>query len=157
MTITNATGCSSIYGASCPSIPYTTNSGGQGPAWANSLFEDNAEFGYGMHLAEIKLRERVTRKLNEVLETSDENTRSAIQEWLDKKDLGDGTRDRAEKLELALKNAVDLHPEYKEILALKEHFIKKSQWIFGGDGWACLLYTSPSPRDVEESRMPSSA
>ncbi len=136
MTITNATGCSSIYGASCPSIPYTTNSGGQGPAWANSLFEDNAEFGYGMHLAEIKLRERVTRKLNEVLETSDENTRSAIQEWLDKKDLGDGTRDRAEKLELALKNAVDLHPEYKEILALKEHFIKKSQWIFGGDGWA---------------------
>lgn len=136
MLIANATGCSSIYGASAPSMPYCTNAEGQGPAWANSLFEDNAEFGLGMHLGEIKLRRRVEEKLNEVLPSSDENTKTAIEEWLAGKDVGDGTRSRAEKLEAALNAKVSSHPEYKEILALKDHFIKKSQWIFGGDGWA---------------------
>ena len=136
MLIANATGCSSIYGASAPSMPYCTNAEGQGPAWANSLFEDNAEFGLGMHLGEIKLRQRVEEKLNEVLPSSDENTKTAIEEWLAGKDVGDGTRSRAEKLEAALNAKVSSHPEYKEILALKDHFIKKSQWIFGGDGWA---------------------
>ena len=136
MLIANATGCSSIYGASAPSMPYCTNAEGQGPAWANSLFEDNAEFGLGMHLGEIKLRQRVEEKLNEVLPSSDENTKTAIEEWLAGKDVGDGTRSRAEKLEAVLNAKVSSHPEYKEILALKDHFIKKSQWIFGGDGWA---------------------
>ena len=136
MLIANATGCSSIYGASAPSMPYCTNAESQGPAWANSLFEDNAEFGLGMHLGEIKLRRRVEEKLNEVLPSSDENTKTAIEEWLAGKDVGDGTRSRAEKLEAALNAKVSSHPEYKEILALKDHFIKKSQWIFGGDGWA---------------------
>ena len=136
MLIANATGCSSIYGASAPSMPYCTNAEGQGPAWANSLFEDNAEFGLGMHLGEIKLRRRVEEKLNEVLPSSDENTKTAIEEWIAGKDVGDGTRSRAEKLEAALNAKVSSHPEYKEILALKDHFIKKSQWIFGGDGWA---------------------
>ena len=136
MLIANATGCSSIYGASAPSMPYCTNAEGQGPAWANSLFEDNAEFGLGMHLGEIKLRRRVEEKLNEVLPSSDENTKTAIEEWITGKDVGDGTRSRAEKLEAALNAKVSSHPEYKEILALKDHFIKKSQWIFGGAGWA---------------------
>ena len=136
MLIANATGCSSIYGASAPSMPYCTNAEGQGPAWANSLFEDNSEFGLGMHLGEIKLRRRVEEKLNEVLPSSDENTKTAIEEWLAGKDVGDDTRSRAEKLEAALNAKVSSHPEYKEILALKDHFIKKSQWIFGGDGWA---------------------
>ena len=136
MLIANATGCSSIYGASAPSMPYCTNAEGQGPAWANSLFEDNAEFGLGMHLGEIKLRRRVEEKLNEVLPSSDENTKTAIEEWIAGKDVGDGTRIRAEKLEAALNAKVSSHPEYKEILALKDHFIKKSQWLFGGDGWA---------------------
>ena len=136
MLIANATGCSSIYGASAPSMPYCTNAEGQGPAWANSLFEDNAEFGLGMHLGEIKLRRRVEEKLNEVLPSSDENTKTAIEEWIAGKDVGNGTRSRAEKLEATLNAKVSSHPEYKEILALKDHFIKKSQWIFGGDGWA---------------------
>ena len=136
MLIANATGCSSIYGASAPSMPYCTNTEGQGPAWANSLFEDNAEFGLGMHLGEIKLRRRVEKKLNEALPSSDENTKAVIKEWIAGKDEGDGTRNRAEKLETALKAEISSHPEYEEILALKDHFIKKSQWIFGGDGWA---------------------
>ena len=92
--------------------------------------------GLGMHLGKIKLRRRVEEKLNEVLPSSDENTKTAIEEWLAGKDVGDGTRSRAEKLEAALNAKVSSHPEYKEILALKDHFIKKSQWIFGGDGWA---------------------
>ncbi len=136
MKVANATGCSSIYGASAPSMPYTTNMKGQGPAWANSLFEDNAEFGLGMYLGETKLRDRVTEKLEEILPSSDETAKTAIEEWLAKKDIGEGTRERAEKLESALNAAVAAHPEYKDILALKDHFIKKSQWIFGGDGWA---------------------
>lgn len=126
MLIANATGCSSIYGASAPSMPYCTNTEGQGPAWANSLFEDNAEFGLGMHLGEIKLRRRVEKKLNEALPSSDENTKAVIKEWIAGKDAGDGTRNRAEKLETALKAEISSHPEYEEILALKDHFIKRA-------------------------------
>ena len=136
MMIANATGCSSIYGASSPSMPYTKNAKGQGPAWANSLFEDNAEYGLGMHLGEAKLRDRLTGKLKEALPSADETVKNAIEEWLDKKDVGNGTRDRADKLEEALTAEVAAHPEYKELLDLKDHFVKKSQWIFGGDGWA---------------------
>jgi pyruvate-ferredoxin/flavodoxin oxidoreductase len=136
MTIANATGCSSIYGASAPSMPYTTNAKGQGPAWANSLFEDNAEYGLGMHTAEEKLRSRVVSKLQEILPAADETVKAAADEWLAKKNEGNGTRERAEKLEAALSAEVAAHPEYKELLDLKDHFVKKSQWIFGGDGWA---------------------
>ena len=136
MMISNATGCSSIYGASSPSMPYTKNSKGQGPAWANSLFEDNAEYGLGMHLGEAKLRSRLTEKLEALLPAAEGDVKTAMEEWLAKKDLGEGTRDRADKLDAALTAAVSAHPEYKELLDLKDHFVKKSQWIFGGDGWA---------------------
>lgn len=136
MNIANATGCSSIYGASAPSMPYTTNEHGCGPAWANSLFEDNAEYGLGMHLGEAKLRSRLTEKLTALLPAADDETKSVMQAWLDKKDIGEGTRDRAQALEAALRAEVAAHPEYKELLDLKDHFIKRSQWIFGGDGWA---------------------
>ena len=136
MMISNATGCSSIYGASAPSMPYTKNSKGQGPAWANSLFEDNAEYGLGMHLGEAKLRSRLTEKLEAHLPAAEGDVKTAMEEWLAKKDLGEGTRDRADKLDAALTAAVSAHPEYKELLDLKDHFVKKSQWIFGGDGWA---------------------
>ena len=136
MMISNATGCSSIYGASAPSMPYTKNSKGQGPAWANSLFEDNAEYGLGMHLGEAKLRSRLTEKLEALLPAAEGDVKTAMEEWLAKKDLGEGTRDRADKLDAALTAAVSAHPEYKELLDLKDHFVKKSQWIFGGDGWA---------------------
>ena len=136
MMISNATGCSSIYGASSPSMPYTKNSKGQGPAWANSLFEDNAEYGLGMHLGEAKLRSRLTEKLEALLPAAEGDIKTAMEEWLAKKDLGEGTRARADKLDAALTAAVSAHPEYKELLDLKDHFVKKSQWIFGGDGWA---------------------
>ena len=136
MMISNATGCSSIYGASSPSMPYTKNSKGQGPAWANSLFEDNAEYGLGMHLGEAKLRSRLTEKLEALLPAAEGDVKTAMEEWLAKKDLGEGTRGRADKLDAALTAAVSAHPEYKELLDLKDHFVKKSQWIFGGDGWA---------------------
>ena len=136
MMISNATGCSSIYGASSPSMPYTKNSKGQGPAWANSLFEDNAEYGLGMHLGEAKLRSRLTEKLEALLPVAEGDVKTAMEEWLAKKDLGEGTRGRADKLDAALTAAVSAHPEYKELLDLKDHFVKKSQWIFGGDGWA---------------------
>lgn len=136
MKITNATGCSSIYGASSPSMPYTTNQNGQGPAWANSLFEDNAEYGLGMHLGEVKLRDRLMNKIKDALPHADEDTKAVMTDWLTHKDDGSGSRDRANKLEIQLKAEVSLHPEYKDILMLKDHFVKKSQWIFGGDGWA---------------------
>lgn len=136
MKITNATGCSSIYGASSPSMPYTTNQDGQGPAWANSLFEDNAEYGLGMHLGEVKLRDRLMNKIKDALPHADEDTKAVMTDWLTHKDDGNGSRDRANKLEIQLKAEVSLHPEYKDILMLKDHFVKKSQWIFGGDGWA---------------------
>lgn len=136
MNIANATGCSSIYGASAPSMPYTTNEDGFGPAWANSLFEDNAEYGLGMHLGELKLRDRLTTKITELLPAADDETKAVMQAWLDKKNEADGTRERARALEAALRAEVAVHPEYKELLDLKDHFIKRSQWIFGGDGWA---------------------
>lgn len=136
MKITNATGCSSIYGASSPSMPYTTNQNGQGPAWANSLFEDNAEYGLGMHLGEVKLRDRLMNKIKDALPHADEDTKAVMTDWLTHKDDGNGSRDRANKLEIQLKAEVSLHLEYKDILMLKDHFVKKSQWIFGGDGWA---------------------
>ena len=136
MKITNATGCSSIYGASSPSMPYTTNQNGQGPAWANSLFEDNAEYGLGMHLGEVKIRDRLMNKIKDALPHADEDTKAVMTDWLTHKDDGNGSRDRANKLEIQLKAEVSLHPEYKDILMLKDHFVKKSQWIFGGDGWA---------------------
>ena len=136
MNIANATGCSSIYGASAPSMPYTTNAEGCGPAWANSLFEDNAEFGLGMHLGETKLRDRLASRVEALLPAADDDTKAVMQEWLDKKDQGEGTRDRAQKFEAALRAEVAQHPEYKELLDMKDHFIKRSQWIFGGDGWA---------------------
>lgn len=136
MMIANATGCSSIYGASAPSMPYTTDHNGHGPAWANSLFEDNAEFGLGMLLGENKLRERLTRKVEGLLPSAEGETREAMEDWLSHKSEGAGIRMRAQRLEAALEDAVATHPEYSQLLELKDHFIKKSQWIFGGDGWA---------------------
>lgn len=136
MMIANATGCSSIFGASAPSIPYTTDDKGCGPAWANSLFEDNAEFGLGMYLGEKKLRSRVINKIESLLPEATGEVKAAMENWLENKDIGATTRLHADRLETALEEEVALHPEYKDLLKLKDHFIKKSQWIFGGDGWA---------------------
>ena len=134
MIVANATGCSSIYGGSAPSTPYTVNKDGRGPAWANSLFEDNAEYGLGIYTGVTKLRDRVTRLIKENLETVSSETKSSFIEWLEGKDDAEKSKIASAKLIDVLgneKNAVA-----KTLLELKQYFIKKSMWIFGGDGWA---------------------
>ncbi len=136
MYIANATGCSSIWGGSAPATPYTVNrETGRGPAWANSLFEDNAEFGYGIYLGQRTLRERLVGYVEELLEkTNDEADRAVIKEYLDTKNDGQANFKATEKLVKVLeKNTDDLS---KEILENKNYLAKKSVWIFGGDGWA---------------------
>ncbi|MBD7909881.1 MULTISPECIES: pyruvate:ferredoxin (flavodoxin) oxidoreductase [Clostridium] len=135
MMIANATGCSSIWGGSAPSTPYTKNHNGHGPAWANSLFEDNAEYGLGMHLGVKSIRARIAENCEKALAAGlDGEAKAAVEDWLANIDNGEGTRTRAERLEAALE-AVNT-PEAKAILKEKDFFVKRSQWIFGGDGWA---------------------
>ncbi|MDR1274120.1 MAG: pyruvate:ferredoxin (flavodoxin) oxidoreductase [Odoribacteraceae bacterium] len=135
MMVANATGCTSIYGGSAPSTPYCAhNVSGRGPAWANSLFEDNAEYGFGMAEGATRLRERVKRLLDEHLDSFSGSTRAAAGEWLAAYADGDKTLATSDALAAAL--ASETAPAAREILALKKYFTKKSQWIFGGDGWA---------------------
>ena len=135
MMIANATGCSSIWGGSVPSTPYTVNHEGHGPAWANSLFEDNAEFGLGMFLGVKAIRERIADNMKKGLEVeSSEDVKAVLQDWLDHMNSGEGTRDRANRVMAVLAN---VDADYaREILKDKEFLVKRSQWIFGGDGWA---------------------
>ena len=137
MIIANATGCSSIYGGSAPTCPYTVNAKGQGPAWANSLFEDNAEFGYGMNLATAQRRAKLADVIGEVAEVGkDENVKAAAKEWLEKMDDAKGSREAGDKL-VALLEAKDCQGERRSyILENKDLLTKKSIWILGGDGWA---------------------
>ncbi|HEY8463821.1 MAG TPA: pyruvate:ferredoxin (flavodoxin) oxidoreductase [Bacillota bacterium] len=142
MVIANATGCSSIYGGSAPANPYTVNAQGHGPAWANSLFEDNAEFGYGMNLAFTQRRNRLAdliRKANELGVSG--RLKDAFTEWLDGKDDSVISRKTGEIMkELidgeAAKADGELKTVLNEIAAQKDLYVKKSVWIFGGDGWA---------------------
>ena len=135
MYIANATGCSSIWGNSSPSTPYTTNAKGQGPAWSNSLFEDNAEFGYGMLLAQRAIRDGLKAKVEDVVANgTNEDVKAAGQEWLDTFAVGATNGAATDKLVAALEACGC--DKAKEILAQKDFLAKKSQWIFGGDGWA---------------------
>ena len=135
MMIANATGCSSIWGGSAPATPYTKNHNGHGPAWANSLFEDNAEFGIGMHLGVKAIRERIASNLEAVLaEEISEDAKAILKDWIDNIENGEGTRDRADKT-LAVLESLKCE-SVKEVLRDKEYLVKRSQWIFGGDGWA---------------------
>ena len=129
MMISNATGCSSIWAAGGSAMAYTANKEGNGPAWANSLFEDNAEYGLGMLIAVKTIRTRIANNVRKALESDmSEETKAVLQ------DVGEGTRDRANKLEKVLQN--EDSEIAKKILNDKEFFVKRSQWIFGGDGWA---------------------
>lgn len=137
MVVANATGCSSIYGGSAPSTPYCTNDKGQGPAWANSLFEDNAEFGLGLYTGGEKLRERLSLIMTEAIASCNccsAELKAVMQEWID------GQKDAAVSSEVASRlmpmvSACDC--KYcREIVELKKYLVKRSQWIFGGDGWA---------------------
>ena len=135
MMIANATGCSSIWAGSSPSTPYTVNKAGKGPAWANSLFEDNAEFGFGMKLGADALRSSLKNKLDDILaNTDDADIKAAIEEYYATYEDGEANSAATDKLVAALeKCGCD---KAKEVLAEKEFLSKKSQWILGGDGWA---------------------
>ena len=135
MLITNATGCSSIYGGSYPTTPYTVNKEGFGPAWANSLFEDNAEFGFGMHMANETIRIRLMKYFLEVIEsTQNEELKVNLQLWIDNKNSGKETRRLYPLIVEGLKK--EKSSSAKEALKLEDYIVKRSQWIFGGDGWA---------------------
>ena len=136
MYIANATGCSSIWGNSSPSTPYTVNAKGQGPAWANSLFEDNAEFGYGMLLAQKALRKRLKAQVETIAtaECASEEIKAAANEYLETFNCGATNGDATDKL-VALLEGVDCDT-CKDVVNNKDFLAKKSQWIFGGDGWA---------------------
>ena len=135
MIIANATGCSSIWASGGAATAYTVNKNGHGPAWANSLFEDNAEYGFGMHMASSTIRKRLENNIIKAIDSDLNNeVKSVLQDWLDNVNLGEGSRERAEKVEKALEN-ID-NPIAKVILKDKDFLIKRSQWIFGGDGWA---------------------
>ena len=136
MYIANATGCSSIWGNSSPSTPYTVNAKGQGPAWSNSLFEDNAEFGYGMLLGQKAIRKRLKAEV-ETIAASDKasaEVKAACQEYLDTFNCGASNGDATDKLVAALAGC-DCDT-CKDVVKNKDFLAKKSQWIFGGDGWA---------------------
>ncbi len=135
MMIANATGCSSIWGGSAPSTPYTTNHNGHGPAWANSLFEDNAEFGLGMFLGVKAIRERLVDLAGKAIEAGVKpEAKEALEAWIAEVDNGEGTRDRADAVVVALQG--ETNEFAKEILKDQDYLAKRSQWIFGGDGWA---------------------
>lgn len=134
MYIANATGCSSIWGNSSPSTPYTVNAKGYGPAWSNSLFEDAAEFGYGMHLADVAIRTRLRGIVEEFAANGSDEVKAAAQEYLDTYHVGAKNGAATEKLLATI--AEDNSENAVELKNNKEFLAKKSQWIFGGDGWA---------------------
>ena len=137
MMVANATGCSSIWGGSAPSTPYTKNQDGKGPAWANSLFEDNAEYGLGMFVGVKQLRERLTDLVKEAVEkTSNAELKAAFTEWLEGKDNAEASKAATAKILPLLEANKDCCELMQDIYKHKEYFIKRSQWIFGGDGWA---------------------
>lgn len=137
MMIANATGCSSIWGASAPATPYTTNHRGHGPSWANSLFEDNAEYGLGMYIGVKQLRDRLATHVESAMKLGvSADLKAAMAAWLADKDNGAGTRERADKLAALLEAEQAKAPQLQEIYQNKDFFVKRSHWIFGGDGWA---------------------
>ena len=140
MIVANATGCSSIYGGSAPTCPYTVNKQGHGPAWANSLFEDNAEFGFGMNLATTHRRERLADLIRQLAEGCGDEVKAICNAWLENKDDAEGSRKAAPAVVKMVEECMNCGCECdeicKEIYDLRDLLVKKSQWIFGGDGWA---------------------
>ena len=135
MIVANATGCSSIYGGSAPSTPYTTNDDGKGVAWANSLFEDNAEFGMGMNVAMETMRHRIEDIMRNNIDNVPNALSALYNDWINFKNDGVKTQEITKNLLPILEQNLNA-PGVKEILELKKFLVKKSQWIIGGDGWA---------------------
>jgi pyruvate-ferredoxin/flavodoxin oxidoreductase len=142
MVIGNATGCSSIYGGSAPSCPYTVNEDGHGPAWANSLFEDNAEFGFGMQLGIGQRRDKLANLVRDAIESGiSKEMEEAINDWLANMNNGEKSKELGrrivELIEIELTNPkAQFNPILIDILDMADQFTKKSVWMFGGDGWA---------------------
>ena len=134
MMIANATGCSSIYGGSAPSTPYCANNEGHGPAWANSLFEDNAEYGYGMAVGVEKLRRRISEKMNAAMNEVSADTQAAFKEWIE--NMADAEKSKVASAKVVEACKKENHQLAKDILQLEQYLVKKSVWIIGGDGWA---------------------
>jgi pyruvate-ferredoxin/flavodoxin oxidoreductase len=142
MMIANATGCSSIYGGSAPSCPYTVNEEGHGPAWANSLFEDNAEFGFGMELGVSQRREKLADIIRETMNTDlSKDLKEAFELWLENMNDGEKSKEYGHKIEELIENELitqegSVNPLLFEILGRSDYLVKKSIWVIGGDGWA---------------------
>lgn len=136
MMIANATGCSSIWGASAPVSPYTMNEKGHGPAWANSLFEDAAEYGFGMFMGVHKVRHDLVARVDEAKAVASAELQAALSDWAANVDEGEGSRERADKLTALLEAEAEGKPVLEEFLGKKKFFVKRSQWIIGGDGWS---------------------
>jgi len=141
MMIANATGCSSIWGASAPSMPYCKDANGRGPAWANSLFEDNAEYGFGMAMGVKQIRAKLADLMTEALTLDiSQEYKEAFKAWLDGKEDADASKAATEKILPLVNKANALSGRAKTIAAevaeKKDYLVKKSVWILGGDGWA---------------------
>ncbi|MBC8014413.1 MAG: pyruvate:ferredoxin (flavodoxin) oxidoreductase [Sporomusaceae bacterium] len=137
MMLANATGCSSVWAGSAPSTAYTKNHRGHGPAWGNSLFEDNAEFGLGMLFGVKQIREKVAMDIQAAIElNADAELSAACGDWLVNKEISEGSRERADKLIEVLERVKGNQPLLQEIYENKDFLVKRSQWLFGGDGWA---------------------
>ena len=137
MIVANATGCSSIWGASAPSMPYTVNAEGKGPAWSNSLFEDNAEYGYGMAVAVKQIRELIKVNMEEIVaKTKEDAVKKAAQNWIDNMDDVQKSEEYGQAFLALESTAKDVKKQFKVIKDNKDYLSKKSIWIFGGDGWA---------------------
>ncbi len=136
MIVANATGCTSIWGGSAPSMPYCKNAEGKGPAWANSLFEDNAEFGLGMVKANNKIRNTLVNRMNSVMDVVKPELKDAFKAWIEGKDNAEASKKAAADIINLIKDADMSNPAIKEIADRTDFLVKRSQWVFGGDGWA---------------------
>ena len=141
MMVANATGCSSIWGGSAPSTPYTTNHEGKGPSWANSLFEDNAEFGYGMYLGVKQMRNKLANTMEALVEANiSDDAKSVFKDWLETKENGESSKASSEAVKATLatidQSDEDVKALVSELKAKEDYLVKRSQWILGGDGWA---------------------
>ncbi len=136
MMVANATGCTSIWGGSAPSMPYCKNAEGKGPAWANSLFEDNAEFGLGMVKGVSKIRETLAARMAAVMDKVDSKLADAFKAWIDGKDNAQASKAAAKEIMALIDDADKSIPEIKEIADRTDFLVKRSNWAFGGDGWA---------------------
>lgn len=136
MIVANATGCSSIYGGSCPSTPYTVNSEGKGPAWGNSLFEDNAEYGLGMTVAVNRMRDRLVRIMTEAqdCDVCTDEMKSLFREWIENRNDAAKSQEISDKIVPLVEKCTCKYCQ--EIYQLRQYLVKKSMWVFGGDGWA---------------------